>query len=131
MEKMIRYQKIVEALLPFQEKCRIATNIFVTLAKNMVRFKADDFWKKLIRKTIYNSYENKTAPTINVLYEKLKEISTGTHYELAYGRTTLQKADNRNVLIETPRIVAWRWEYLRQIEKYRSEGSLIVLLDET
>ena len=50
--------------------------------------KVDDFWKKFIQETIYNFYKNKTAPTIDALYEKLKEISTGTHYEFSY-RTTL------------------------------------------
>ena len=31
----------------------------------------------------------------------------------------------------TRRIVTWRWEYLRQVEKFRSERYLIVYLDET
>ena len=104
--------------------------------------KVDDFWKKLIRETIYSFYKNKTAPTIDALHEKLKELSAGTNYEFPYGRTTLfhlvkklgfnyQKADNRKVLMESPRIVAWRWKYLRQVEKFRSDGSLIVYLDET
>ena len=100
------------------------------------------FEKKLIREIIYNFYKNKTAPTIDALYEKLKEISTGAHNEFLYCRITLhhllkklgfkyQKADNRKVLLEIPKIVAWRWEYLQQIEKYQSEGYLIVYLDET
>ena len=99
--------------------------------------KVDGFQKKLIWGTIYDFYENKAAPTIDVLHKKLKEISTGMHYEFPYGRTTLyhlqkkrgfkyQKADNHKVLMETPRIVSWRWKYLRQIEKYLSEGYLIL-----
>ena len=32
--------------------------------------------------------------------------------------------------METPSIVAWRWKYLRQIEKYRSEGFVVLYLDE-
>ena len=78
---------------------------------------------------MYNFYKNKTASTIDALYEKLKEILTGMHYEFPYGRTTLYyllkkhdfkylKADNHKVLMETPRIVAWRWKYLQQTEKY-------------
>ena len=47
--------------------------------------KVDGFQKKLIWGTIYNFYENKAAPTIDVSHKKLKEISTGTHYD----RTTL------------------------------------------
>ena len=64
------------------------------------------------------------------------------YHELPYGRTTqyhllkmlgfkYQKPDNRKVLMKTRSIVAWRWEYLRQIEKYQSGGYLIVYLDET
>ena len=33
--------------------------------------------------------------------------------------------------MENSRIVAWRGEYLRQIEKYQSESYLIVFLNET
>ena len=84
--------------------------------------------EKLIRGVVYNFYKNKTAPNIDVLYETLKEISNGTHYEFPYGRNTLchllkkfgfkyQKEDNRKALMETPRIVASRREYLQQIEK--------------
>ena len=42
-----------------------------------------------------------------------------------------QAADNRQVIMECRRIVAWRYEYLRKIEKLRSEGYLIVYIDET
>ena len=70
--------------------------------------KVDEFWKKLIRETIYSFYKKKTAPTIDALYEKLNEVSTGTNYEFPYGRTTLfhvvkklsfryQKAENWKV----------------------------------
>ena len=34
-------------------------------------------------------YKNKTAPTIDVLYKKVKKISTGTHYEIPCSRNTL------------------------------------------
>ena len=106
------------------------------------KFKKDDFWKYLMWETIYNFYKNKTTPSIDVLHIKLKGLSTERHYALFYGRTTLyhllkrldfkyQKADNHKVLMEAPSIVAWRWEYLRQIEKHPSEGYLIVYLDET
>ena len=32
--------------------------------------------------------------------------------------------------MESPRIILWRYEYLLEIEKYRSESYLIVYLDE-
>ena len=43
--------------------------------------KVDDFWRNLIRETIHSFYK-KTALAVDVIYEKLKEIS-------AYGQTTL------------------------------------------
>ena len=39
------------------------------------------------KKTVYNFYKNKTAPSTDALFEKLKEISAGINYEFAYGRT--------------------------------------------
>ena len=102
------------------KRCKIRINRLGCLHQETDKFeKADDFWKKLIRESVYNFYENKFAQTIDALYKILKEISTGTHYEFSHGRTTLyhllkklgfkcQKGDNRKVLMETPRIIAWR-----------------------
>ena len=47
------------------------------------------FEKKIILKTIYGFYQNKIAPTLDILLSKLNEISAGTDYEFPYGRTTL------------------------------------------
>ena len=76
--------------------------------------------------------EKKPAPIV-VIYGKLKKISARTSYEFTYGRTTLyhllkklgfayQKTDNRKIIMEAPRIVAWSWEHLRKIEKFRAEN---------
>ena len=123
-----------------REEVRISRRGYVHQGTDKFK-KVDDFWKKLIRETIYNFYKNRTDPTIYALYKKLKEISIVTHDELRYGITTLyhflkklgfkyQKADNRKVPMKTQRIVAWRWEYLRQFKKYRSDSYLKVYLDE-
>ena len=71
----------------------------------------------------------------------MKERSAGTEYEFRYERTTLyhlvkklgfqfQAADNRKVIMESPGIVAWRYEYLKKMVKFRSKGYLIVYHDE-
>ena len=36
--------------------------------------KIDDFWKILIRLTIYGFYQTKIAPTLDMLLSKFKEI---------------------------------------------------------
>ena len=85
--------------------------------------------------------EKNPAPIV-VIYGKLKKISARTSYEFTYGRTTLyhllkklgfayQKTDNRKIIMEAPRIVAWRWEHLRKIEKFRAENYVVVYLNET
>ena len=40
-----------------------------------------------------------------------------------------QKTDNRKVIMKTPRIVAWGWEYLQKIEKFWANIYVIVYLD--
>ena len=80
----------------------------------------DRFWKHLIRQSIYEFYYAKIAPTLDMLLQKLKERSAGTEYEFPYERNTLyrlmkklgfkfQAADNRTVIMESPRIVALRY----------------------
>ena len=36
-------------------------------------------------------YRKKTAPTVDVIYDKLKEIYSRSSYEFLYGRKTLKK----------------------------------------
>ena len=103
--------------------------------------KIDTFWKDLIRDTIYGFYLKKVPPTLDTLLAKLQEISLDTNYQFPYGRTTLykiikklafkyKKADNRKVIMESPRLVAWRYEYPMKIKKYRLENFLICYLHE-
>lgn len=55
--------------------------------------------------------EKNSTPTVNVIYEKLEEISAGTSNKFSYGQTTLyslliklgfeyQKTDNQKVTME-------------------------------
>ena len=78
----------------------------------------------------------------DMLLSKLKEISAGTDCKFPYGRIMLhaylvkvglqyQKADNHNVIMESPILVAWRYKYLIKVQKYREDGYLIAYLDNT
>ena len=71
-----------------------------------------------------------------MLLRKLKEISAGTDCKFPYGRTMLhaylvkvglkyQKADNHNVFMKSPILVAWRYKYLIKVQKYREDSYLI------
>ena len=107
--------------------------------KNRERFsKVDSFTEDLIRATIYEFYDQKICPTLDMLFEKIQERTKGEDYEFLYGRTWLSKLVKslgfcycREVLMESPRIMAWRWEFLRKIRKLRAEGYTPVYLDET
>ena len=77
-----------------------------------------------------------------MLWSKLKKISAGTDCKFPYGRTMLhaylvkvglqyQKADNQNVFMKSPILVAWRYKYLIKVQKYREDDYLIVYLDRT
>ena len=72
-----------------------------------------------------------------MLLPKLKEISAGTDCKFPYGRTMLhaylvkvrlkhQKADNHNIFMKSPILVAWRYKYLIKVQKYREDSYLIV-----
>ena len=88
--------------------------------KNRERFsKVDSFTKDLIRATIYEFYDHKICPTLDMLFEKIQKKTKGKDYELSYGRTWLSKlvkslgfcycrSNNREVLMESPRIMALR-----------------------
>ena len=102
--------------------------------KNRERFsKVDSFTRDLIRAPIYEFYDQKVCPTLDMLFEKIQERTKGEDYEFPYGRTWLSKlvkslgfcycrSNNREVLMESPRIMAWRWEYFRKIRKLRAEA---------
>ena len=60
--------------------------------KNRERFsKVDNFTKDLIRATIYEFYDHKICPTLDMLFEKIQEKTNVEDYEFPYGRTWLSK----------------------------------------
>ena len=78
----------------------------------------------------------------DIFLSKLKEISAGTECKIPYGRAMLhaylvktglqyQKADNQKVIMESPRLVVWRYKHLIKVLKYREDDDLIVYLDKT
>lgn len=102
----------------------------------------DGMWKSTIQQTIYGFYRKKLAPSLEDIYDKLIEDSKNTDFEFPYAKTTLyhiikhlgfqyKKTNNKKVLMESTRIVEWRYRYLEKIKKYRDEGYHIVYLDET
>ena len=110
---------------------------------NRVTFdKVDAFTKDLIRRTVYEFYDQKRAPTVQMIFQKVKEKTEGTDFAFPYELTSLKKllkmigfhfceTNNRTVLMEIPRIAARRYEYLRKIRKLRAEGFLPVFKNET
>ena len=104
--------------------------------------KLTGFTKDLIRRTVYEFYDQKRAPTVQMIFQKVKEKTEGTNYAFPYELTSLKnllkmigfhfcKTNNRTVLMEIPRIAARRYEYLRKVRKLRAEGFLPVFIDET
>ena len=96
--------------------------------------------KHLIRRAVYKFYDEKIAPTLDTIYEKFLQKTSGEDYEFPYGRSTLSKIlkslgfrycrnKNKQVLMESPRIQAMRYEFLRKLRKFRADGYTVVYLD--
>ena len=110
---------------------------------NHVAFdKIDGFTKDLIWRTVYEFYDQRRAPTFQMIFQNVKEKTEETDYAYPYELTSLKKllkmigfhfckTNNRTVLMEIPRIAARRYEYLRKIRKLRAKGFLPVFIDET
>lgn len=103
------------------------------------RIEVDDFTKACIRRKIHDVYvQKKEFPTVSTLMLALEEADI-----LQCGKTYLKGllkelgfrwekcASHRKILIERPEIVNWRIQYLKQIKKYRSEGTPVIYIDET
>ena len=99
--------------------------------------KIDSFMKDLIMRAVYEFYDEKIAPTLNMIYEKILQKTSCEDYEFPYGRSTLSKIlkslgfrycrnKNRQVLMESPCIQAMCYEFLRKLGKFRADGYTIV-----
>jgi transposase len=92
-----------------------------------------------VRYAIYEMLEKKIAPTLKSLKDKLiSEQRIGFEFSVETLRKFLQvigfhykTIDRRQVVMESPRIKKWRYDYLVEIQKCREENKTIHFLDET
>ena len=84
---------------------------------------------------IHGFYLEKVAPTLDSLDVNLIKISKGTNTSLYHLVQKLgfkyKKCDKHSVIMESMKIVVWRYKHLIEITKYRAQNYLIVYLEET
>ena len=61
-----------------------------------------------------------------MILSKLKETSAGIDSKFPYGRTMLNAYLQQKVIMKSPRLVAWRYKDLINVQKYSEDGYLIV-----
>ena len=106
-------------------------NRYVTLNETARALKLCDCSVELFQNFNSRDHEQfvqKTAPTVDVIYEKVKDILLERVINLLTDDLLFiicqkklgfefQKTDNRKVFMEMPSKGAWRWEYLLKIKK--------------
>ena len=106
-------------------------NRYVTLNETARALKLCDCSVELFQNFNSRDHEQfvqKTAPTVDVIYEKVKDILLERVINLLTDDLLFiicqkklgfefQKTDNRKVFMEMPSKVAWRLEYLQKIKK--------------
>ena len=97
----------------------------------------DDFHKDVLRKTIFSYYERKEIPTIEKIFEDMKNnlSLTGSRETLRRVMNTIgfrfSKVDGRRFLMERDDVTSARYKFLREMRTVISSGKNIVYLDET
>lgn len=98
----------------------------------------DDCQQDVIRRKIYSLYEEQVVPTLDKLKMKLEQDETNINISRATLHRVVstmgfkyRKIDKKQVVMESQRLRTWRFNYLQQIKKYRSENRSIFYLDET
>lgn len=98
----------------------------------------DNAQQDIIRRKIYSLYESQIVPTLDNLKRKLEEDDTNINISRAtlhriIGKMgfTYRKIDKKQVVMESQRLRTWRFNFLQEIKKYRSENRSIIYLDET
>lgn len=91
-----------------------------------------------IKALIYGMYDAKQVPTIATIKTHLLEKSFPANFSEETLRIilhrvgfTYKKLNKRCAIMQTPRLITWRTEYIRKIRQFRSENRNIVYLDET
>lgn len=98
----------------------------------------DNFTQEIIKRQIYSMYAENNVPTVTSLFLKLKQ----DYVEFPYSETTLFRLirkmgykystlNQRHAIMESPRLIKCRMEYVRAIKNFRLEGKNIIFLDET
>ena len=104
--------------------------------------KIDDFSRDLLRRTVYEFYQNGLSPSVTLLTETMKKKTEGTDYPFPYGSKTvsrllssmgfkycsLKKKPGR---AESNDVISWRYRYLNEINILRAQGYNDIYLDET
>lgn len=92
----------------------------------------------IIRRKIYSLYQSQIVPTLDILKRKLEEDETNINISRATLHRVVckmgfkyRKIDKKQVVMESHRLRTWRFNYLQEIKKYRSENRRIIYLDET
>jgi hypothetical protein len=91
-----------------------------------------------MKNVIYNMYKDKEVPTVDAIKKKLVAKGFPVNYSNETLRKilhkigfTFKKLNKRCAIMETPRLLTWRTEYIPTIQKNRAENRKIVFLDET
>lgn len=100
--------------------------------------KVDETTRDFIRRQVYDLYKKNEVPTLKSIKNKLSGYPEYTYKSLETLREILsdcgfkhKKLNQRMAIMESPRLVMQRQDYLRQIKDYRESKRHIVYLDET
>jgi transposase len=92
----------------------------------------------LIRRKVYEMYEEQSVPTLISLKSRLIDDQTNISCSISSLRKILltmgfkyHTIDKRQVVMESQRLREWRHKYLTGIRQYRAENRPIIYLDET
>ena len=105
--------------------------------KNPKFGKIDDFTCDVVRREVYTFFKKGHSPTVAEVLSEVKRVChfpyeatnmRGIIKRLGFHFRTLNK---RRVIMESSRIVAWRYKYLNRLNQLRSAGYRIIFLDET
>lgn len=120
------------------EKNDVVDHTLKRQGNNEQNQKIDEATKDLIRRVVYELYEQNKVPTLECIYQKLQDYGNYPYKSLTTLRDILRKCgfrykklDTRMAIMESSRIVDLRQEYLRKIRDYREINRNIVYLDET
>jgi transposase len=98
----------------------------------------DNFTEDFIARTIDNFYKQNISPSVELIYKELTKDGAVFPYSLSYFVHILKNMgfeyktlDRRQVIMDSPRLINLRDNYLTRMKKYREDGKHIIYLDET